>query len=490
LLFQQFRKLSMQVFTNGEQSRRKEMKKHYVLLALLPLVILLAADDQAPQASDSSFLGSAEGNSQQMIKQGRHTFRFDTFGDEAFWGGQLKLHETINHLTPRQALELGLKVDSQALPPAVLDAIKMGKVNLNDPTVTLLLIKLKAVLGVVGFFNENGTLKSVGLTCAVCHSTVDNSIAPSIGRRIDGLANRDLNVGAIAASAPNLQPVVDFLRLADPGITTDRVRAVLNSWGPGKFDAELFLDGKAFNPQQVTNGVVTGMHVPGATLIPNARGLAGHNLHTWTGSWGSVPYWNAFVAVDEMHGKGTFFDERFDNREQFLIAAKAKLGHISTDPDSDRVTGKLAELQFYQLALPAIKPRPGIDFDPEAAERGDELFSGKANCNSCHREPLWTEPGWNQHTPAEMKIDGFEAHRAPASINAEGKAVHGYRTMNLAGIFVRERGLFMFQRDKGRFYHDGRFKTLRDVVDSYDARFNLGLTDQEKHDLIAYLKSL
>jgi hypothetical protein len=480
----------MQVFTNGEQSRRKEMKKHYVLLALLPLVILLAADDQAPQASDSSFLGSAEGNSQQMIKQGRHTFRFDTFGDEAFWGGQLKLHETINHLTPRQALELGLKVDSQALPPAVLDAIKMGKVNLNDPTVTLLLIKLKAVLGVVGFFNENGTLKSVGLTCAVCHSTVDNSIAPSIGRRIDGLANRDLNVGAIAASAPNLQPVVDLLRLADPGITTDRVRAVLNSWGPGKFDAELFLDGKAFNPQQVTNGVVTGMHVPGATLIPNARGLAGHNLHTWTGSWGSVPYWNAFVAVDEMHGKGTFFDERFDNREQFPIAAKAKLGHISTDPDSDRVTGKLAELQFYQLALPAIKPRPGIDFDPEAAERGDELFSGKANCNSCHREPLWTEPGWNQHTPAEMKIDGFEAHRAPASINAEGKAVHGYRTMNLAGIFVRERGLFMFQRDKGRFYHDGRFKTLRDVVDSYDARFNLGLTDQEKHDLIAYLKSL
>jgi hypothetical protein len=372
----------------------------------------------------------------------------------------------------------------------VLDAIKMGKVNLNDPTVTLLLIKLKAVLGVVGFFNENGTLKSVGLTCAVCHSTVDNSIAPSIGRRIDGLANRDLNVGAIAASAPNLQPVVDLLRLADPGITTDRVRAVLNSWGPGKFDAELFLDGKAFNPQQVTNGVVTGMHVPGATLIPNARGLAGHNLHTWTGSWGSVPYWNAFVAVDEMHGKGTFFDERFDNREQFPIAAKAKLGHISTDPDSDRVTGKLAELQFYQLALPAIKPRPGIDFDPEAAERGDELFSGKANCNSCHREPLWTEPGWNQHTPAEMKIDGFEAHRAPASINAEGKAVHGYRTMNLAGIFVRERGLFMFQRDKGRFYHDGRFKTLRDVVDSYDARFNLGLTDQEKHDLIAYLKSL
>jgi hypothetical protein len=161
------------------------------------------------------------------------------------------------------------------------------------------------------------------------------------------------------------------------------------------------------------------------------------------------------VAVDEMHGKGTFFDERFDNREQFPIAAKAKLGHISTDPDSDRVTGKLAELQFYQLALPAIKPRPGIDFDPEAAERGDELFSGKANCNSCHREPLWTEPGWNQHTPAEMKIDGFEAHRAPASINAEGKAVHGYRTIILQAFSFASGDCLCFSVIKAVFITTG-----------------------------------
>jgi hypothetical protein len=260
------------------------------------------------------------------------------------------------------------------------------------------------------------------------------------------------------------------------------VREVLNSWGPGKFDAELFLDGKAFNPQQITNGVVTGTNVSGATLLPNARGLAGHNLHTWTGGWGTVTYWNAFVAVNELHGKGTFFDERFDNAEQFPIAAAAKLGHVSVDdPDEDQVTSKLAALHFYQLALPAVQPRPDVDFNPEAAERGDELFSGKANCNSCHREPLWTEPGWNQHPADQLKIDSFEADRAPG---------HAYRTMNLAGIFVRERGLFMRPQNKGRFYHDGRFQTLLDVVNSYNDRFALGLTEQEKQDLVEYLKSL
>lgn len=458
------------------------MKRRYVVLVLLPiLVIVLAAAKHIKQDAGSDFLGSAETNSREMIRQGKHVFRFNTFGDQAFWGGQLKLHEAINTLTPRQALALGLKVDSEALPPAVIQAIKNGTINLDDSAVTRLLIKLKGVLGVVGFFNENGTLRSVGLTCAVCHSTTDDSIVPSVGKRIDGLANRDLNVGAIAATAPNLQPVVDLLTLADPGITVDQVRKVLKSWGPGKFDAELFLDGKAFNPQQITNGVVTGTNVPGATLMPNARGLAGHNLHTWTGGWGTVTYWNAFVAVNELHGVGTFFDERFDNAEQFPIAARAKLGHVSVDPDTDLVTSKLPALHFYQLALPAVKPRPGIDFDPEAADRGDKLFGGKANCNSCHHEPLWTEPGWNQHPADELKIDSFEADRAPG---------HAYRTMNLAGIFVRERGLFMFPQNKGRFYHDGRFQTLLDVVNSYDARFNLGLTGQEKHDLVEYLKSL
>jgi hypothetical protein len=456
------------------------------MFILVPAFVLLVAAISASMvkidAKDFRFRSSTEDNAKRLIDQGQQIFRFDTFGDEAFWSSQLQMQQSVMGLSPQTALALGLKVDADALPPSVIEAIRLGKVNLNDPAVTLQLIRQNAVLGVAGTFNGN-TLTKVGFTCALCHSTVDNSIAPGIGKRIDGLANRDLNVGAIVATAPNLQPVVNLLSLApqNAGITAQDVRNVLNSWGPGKFDAELFLDGKAFNPQQTTNGVVTGTNVSGATLIPNAHGLSGHNLHTWTGGWGTVTYWNAFVAVNELHGVGTFFDERLDDPAQFPIAAAARLGHVSVDPDSDQVTAKLPALHFYQLALPSLQPRAGVDFDPSAAARGDELFSGKANCNSCHHEPLWTEPGWNQHTADELKIDSFEADRAP------GRA---YQTMNLAGLFVRERGLFMFPQNKGRFYHDGRFQTLMDVVNSYDTRFSLGLTDQEKHDLVEYLKSL
>ncbi|HEV2277610.1 MAG TPA: hypothetical protein VGS02_05525 [Acidobacteriaceae bacterium] len=461
------------------------MKRIYTALLVLSAVcaagvgLVSAKDEKKP----NQFLGSAEQNAKMLIDQGRQIFRFDTYGDEAFWTGQLHIQQAVSTLTPATALSLGLKVDSAALSPSLVEAIKQGRVNLTSPAVTLKLIEQNAVVGVVGTVSNN-TLTQVGFTCALCHSTVDNSVAPGIGNRIDGLANRDLNVGAIIATAPNLQPVVDLLRLApaDASVTAQDVRSVLNTWGPGKFDAELFLDGKAFNPQQTTNGMVTGTNVPGATLIPNARGLAGHNLHTWTGGWGTVTYWNAFVAVDELHGIGSFLDERFDDASQFPIAAAAKLGHVSVDdPDKDQVTGKLAALHLYQLALPSVQPRPGVDFDEEAAQRGDELFSGKAGCNTCHREPLWSEGGWNQHTADEMKIDSFEADRSPG---------HAYQTVNLAGLFVRERGLFMFPQDKGRFYHDGRFKTLMDVVNSYNERFGLGLNDQEKHDLVEYLKSL
>jgi hypothetical protein len=346
------------------------MKRSVATLFILPgLFLLAAAINESPRIHSRS---SAEENAKALIDQGRNIFRFDTFGDEAFWTDQLHIQQSVSTLSPQTALTLGLKVDAQALSPSTIEAIKHGKVNLGDPAVTLALIKQNAVLGVVGTFNGN-TLTRVGFTCALCHSTVDNSVAPGIGARIDGLANRDLNVGAIIASAPNLDPVVNLLRLApqDASITAQDVRNVLHSWGPGKFDAELFLDGKAFNPQQTTNGAATGTNVSGSVLIPNAYGLAGHNLHTWTGGWGTVSYWNAFVAVNELHGIGTFFDERFDDANQFPIAAAAKLGHVSVDPDSDQVTGKLPALHFYQLALPVLQPRAGVDFNKDAAARGD-----------------------------------------------------------------------------------------------------------------------
>jgi hypothetical protein len=431
-------------------------------------------------------------NIASMADQGRQTFRFDTFGDEAFWGDQLQLHTAIEGaklggigpgISPRSALALGLKVDVDALPGNILGALRSGRANLDDPATTLALLKANAVVGVTGFFNANGTLKSVGFQCALCHSTVDNSLAFGIGHRLDGWANRDLDVGRIVASAPNLSPFVNLLGVVHPGITADDVRAVLQSWGPGKFDAELNLDGKTFNPSQVTDNVVTGTMVPGATLIPNAYGLAGFNLHTWTGAWGTVSYWNAFVATLEMHGVGRFFDPRLNDPVQFPIAAASGFGNLNAtlSPDDDRVADKLPALHFYELALPAPTPQAGRDFDAAAAKRGDDLFSGKAGCNNCHVDPLWTEPGWNLHPASDVCIDDFEANRAPD---------HSYKTMNLNGLFVREEGLFMSAANKGRFYHDGRFKTLLDVVNHYDTCKSLGLTDQEKHDLVEYLKSL
>jgi mono/diheme cytochrome c family protein len=401
-------------------------------------------------------------NAETMITQGRRTFRFDTFGDEAYWGGQLHLHDAIQGanlggvgpgLSPRNALALGLKVDVDALPSSLISQLKAGQVNLDDPAVTLALLKLKAVVGVTGFFNRQGTLRAVGIQCAICHSTVDNSLAPGIGHRLDGWAARDLNVGAIIALAPNLQPLADLL-----GTDVATVRTVLNSWGPGKFDAELILDGKAFRPDGKS----------AATLIPPAFGLAGVNLHTWTG-WGSVTHWNAFVANLEMHGQGTFYDPRLNNAEQFPIAAREGFGNVRSHPDL--ITKRLAALHFYQLAIRA-PAAPKSSFDKAAAARGRLIFNGKAQCATCHVPPLFTEPGWNMHTPAEIGIDDFQANRSPD---------HGYRTAPLKGLWSHQ---------KGGFYHDGRFATLRDVVDHYNSFFSLKLTEREISDLIEYVLSL
>ena len=318
-------------------------------------------------------------------------------------------------------------------------------------------------MGVKGFFNEDKGLRSVGITCALCHSTVDNSLTTGIGHRLDGWANRDLNVGEIVALAPDLSPFSNLL-----GVNQDTVRTVLRSWGPGKFDAELILDGKAFNPQQISNGVVTGTNVSGATLIPPAFGLAGVNLHTWTG-WGSVTHWNAFVANLEMHGSGTFFDPRLNDAAKFPIAAANGFGNVRNTPDL--ITSKLAALHFYQLAIPAPRP-PDESFDVGAASRGQTVFNGKAQCAACHVPPLFSEPGWNMHTPAQICIDDFQAKRSPDE---------HYRTSPLKGLWTHQRG---------GFFHDGRFATLLDVVNHYNTCFGLGLTAQEKNDLVEYLLSL
>ncbi len=400
-------------------------------------------------------------NADRMMEEGRETFRHDTFGDEAFWSGALRLHESIageNHggvgpgLSPEAALALGLKVDTEALPQAVLDALAQGQVDLQDPAVTLTLLKANAVVGVKGTF-AGDELTAVGVTCALCHATVDDSFAPGLGKRLDGWANRDLDVGTIIAFAPDVSALSGLL-----GTDDATVRAVLQSWGPGKFDAELLMDGKAFRPDGK----------PAATLLPPAFGLAGVNLHTWTG-WGSVTHWNGFVANLEMNGQGTFFDPRLDDAEKFPIAAREGFGHRTADPDL--VTSKLAALQFYQLALPAPKPPPGT-FDAAMAAVGEALFNGKAQCATCHVPPLFTEPGYNMHTPEEMGIDAFQAERSP-----DGR----YRTAPLKGLWTHT---------KGGFYHDGRFATLGDVIDHYDGYRELGLSTREKEQLVHYLLSL
>ena len=410
------------------------------------------------QSSDDSVAQ----NSVRMVDEGRRIFRHDTFGDEAFWGGTLQLHRAIagerfggvgRGVSPATALSVGLKVDAEALLPETIDAIQEGHVNLNDPAVTLALLDRNAVVGVTAQRGSDGGLATVGINCALCHSTVDNSVAFGIGRRLDGWPNRDLNVGAIVALAPDLQAIADLLK-------TDQqtVRAVLGSWGPGKFDAELILDGKAFRPDGRTS----------ATLLPAAFGLAGVNLHTYTG-WGSVPHWNGLVANLEMHGQGTFVDARLNDPVRFSVAARAGFGNVRHDPDL--ITSKLPALQVYQLSLSAPVPPHG-SFDESAARAGKDVFNGAGRCSSCHVPPLFTEPGWNMHSASEIGIDDFQSSRSPDGM---------YRTTPLAGLFTRQ---------KGGFYHDGRFADLRAVVEHYDQVLGLNLSEQAKANLVEYLKSL
>ena len=433
-------------------------------LTSLALVSVLAS--ACSSSNNAPPPDQAKANASTIIDEGRQTFRFETFGDEAFWGDTLKLHQAIEGtakggvgagVSPATALSVGLKVDSDVLPSSLINDIKGGRVNLNDPAVTLQLLDMSAVVGVKGFSNGAGGLQKIGITCALCHSTVDDSVAAGIGKRLDGWPNRDLNVGAIVNLSPDLSVVATLL-----GIPEATVRTVLTSWGPGKFDAEVFLDGKAFQPNGTTSA---------ATLIPPAFGLRGVNLHTWTG-WGSLTQWNAFVANLEMHGVGHYTDSRLDDAGKFPVAARAQMGHTAPPAGAaDQITPKLGALEFYQLALDAPAP-PAGSFDATAAGRGKTLFEGTAKCATCHVPPLYTDSGWNMHSNTEIGIDDFQASRSP-----DGK----YRTSPLRGLFAHA---------KGGFYHDGRFATLNDVVAHYNTALALGLTAGQQTDLVEYLKSL
>jgi hypothetical protein len=447
--------------------KQKTMIMATVGVAALCGIVIASAQPSAKKgaAAPSAQKGVDAENARHAmatLAEGMKTFRYDTFGSEAFWGDALQLHKAIAGeknggvgagVSPKTALSVGLKVDADALPDALKTQLKAAKVNLDDPATTIALLKLNAVVGVTAFANPDGSVKSMGIQCAFCHSTVDNSFAPGIGKRLDGWPNRDLNVGAIVSLAPNLKPFTDLL-----GVDADTVKKVLASWGPGRYDAELDKDGKALRPDGKQAG----------TLIPPAFGLAGVDLATWTG-FGSVTYWNAYVGVTQMHGAGTFFEPRFNNKDQYPVAVKS--GSWNTRSKPDRVTGKLAALHLYQLSIPAPKA-PAGSYDQAAFDRGKVIFEGTARCATCHIPPLYTEPGRNLHAPSEIGIDSFQADRSPTGM---------YRTAPLAGLWTHQ---------KGGFYHDGRFATLADVVNHYDGHFKLNLSDANKKDLVEYLKGI
>ena len=397
---------------------------------------------------------------QSVIEQGKQIFRFDAFGDEDFWSGLLHIDKailgTVNGgygpgVSPNTALAVGLKVDAEALPPDVVAKINSGEIRLDDPKSTVALLKLNAVVGVKGNFSESGNLVSVGITCASCHSNVDNSFAQGIGKRLDGWPNRDLNVGAIVSLTDNAQPIADMLHVDEPTL-----RQVLGMWGPGRYPAILFMDGKAFRP----DGKIA------ANLIPAAFGLKGIGLTTYTG-WGDISYWNSFVANLEMHGKGNFSDPRLNDPVKYPIAVENHFYNVVNNPDL--ITSKLPALRAYQHSLDAPKP-PANSFDQAAAAKGKSIFLTKAKCATCHSLPLYADN--ILHTAAEIGIDDFDAMRSPT-----GK----YRTTPLGGLFAKS---------KGGYYHDGRFSTLADVVNHYNSHMSLNLTAKEKQDLAEFLKSL
>jgi hypothetical protein len=362
--------------------------------------------------------------SPEEVAEGREIFRFDTFGNETFWTDTLRLHEVIQTaVSPATALSVGLKVDADALPPGTLEGA-----DLDAPATTVTLLKLNAVVGLHGTvetIDGRDTLTKVGITCALCHSTVNNSVQAGIGRRLDGWPNRDLDPGAIIALSPAI---------------TAQQRTVYSSWGPGKYDARFNFDGQN-DP----------------AVIPPAYGLAGINSVTFTGDGDRPAYWNRYVAVTQMHGHGSFSEPRLG------IAVDNTAG------EGDLVEAKLPALEAYQLSL-AAPPPPAGSFDAAAAERGRIVFEGPGQCATCHVGTLLTDANERLHDPSEVPTDPLHAQRSATKM---------YRTTPLRGIWSHP-----------PYFHDGSAATLGDVVNRYDEAKSLGLTTQQKEDLVEYLKSL
>jgi mono/diheme cytochrome c family protein len=366
----------------------------------------------------------------ELVAQGRDVFRFDTFGDEAQWTDRLRMHEVIEQaVSPNTALAVGLKVDAEAIPADLARAIRAGQVDLDSPATTVALLKLNAVVGVRGVVESvNGVdrLRRVGITCALCHSTVDDSFARGIGKRLDGWANRDLNPGAIIALSPALDAAT---------------KAVYNSWGKGMYDPRFNVDGRS-KP----------------VVIPPAYGLAGIHSVTFTGDGNEPAYWNRYVAVVQMGGQGTFTDPR--------------LNLDITHGTQDLVSAKLPALQAYQLSLPP-PAAPAGSFDAPAAGRGQALFAGKAQCATCHSGTTFTDANARLHPPQDSMAEPENPSYASRS------ATKRYRTTPLRGVWQH-----------APYFHDGSAATTQDVVDRYNQRLNLGLTNQEIQDVAQYLKSL
>ena len=367
-----------------------------------------------------------------VIAAGKDIFRFDTFGDETFWTDTLRMHEVIRSaVDPTTALSVGLKVDTDSLPPAVVAGIQNGSISLTSPATTVALLKLNAVVGVKGTVtsvNGQDVLTRVGITCALCHSTVDNSFAAGIGKRLDGWPNHDLNPGAIIALSSALTPAQ---------------KAVYNSWGKGKYDARFNFDGKN-----------------GPSVIPPAYGLKGVTSVTYTGDGAELAYWNRYVAVTQMHGHGSWVEPRLAE-------------NVQNPPDM--VTSKLAALQAYQLSI-SSPPAPAGSFDAAAAARGKVVFDGAGKCSSCHTGTHFTDAPGKLHSPMEV-VSEPEPNGAPSF--ASRSATKMYRTTPLRGLWQH-----------APYFHNGVATTLDGVVEVYNARKALGLSAQQKADLVQYLKSL